>query len=137
MTKKINAIKISDVAIIEANLAEINGRADTWTASAEDIVNAAHKAEADLASRNLAASFRKGAIAVYRTAGPAANAYRNAVRGNEVVLKRFAEGWRVIEISKVDIYPKSAAKLSLTVTAEQRNRILRAAVDGLTVKVAA
>ena len=137
MTKRIKAIKINDTAAIQALLDEVNGRATSWTADVDDIVDAANSAEEVLANRQLAATYRKGAVAVYTTRGPGANAYRSAVIGNWVKLERFAEGWCVVEISRADIYPKQSERIKLTISEDQRDRIVANAISDFNIKKAA
>ena len=101
MTKNIKAIKVSDTTAVQELLDEVNGRANSWTAEVSNVVAAAQNAEKTLASRQLAATYRKGAVAVYTTQGPSAGAYRSSVIGNKVILERFAEGWRVTSIAEL------------------------------------
>ena len=137
MTKKIKAIKIADVTAIEALLDQVNGKATSWTADTDMVVSAARDAEALLVNRQLPATYRKGAVAVFTTRGPSASSYRNSVIGNEITLERFAEGWRVTAIERKGIYPKQSERLKLTISEDQKNRILANAVSGFEIKKAA
>lgn len=141
MTKsKINkfGIKISEKEQIEAALAEVNGKASKWVLDThKEIVDRCMIAEGKI--ENLPMSQRVGATATATGYAPQVKAYRNSVVSTKVFLRRFSEGWRVMDIQKIYLSCKDsrASKVTVMVTADQLAKIKEVAVRGLEVQKAA
>lgn len=123
-------LKVEQKDEIEAVLAEVNGKANRWTADYAEVVAMVEHAEGQLVDANLPASYRAGATAECFTDAPWSSSYRNAVKGNRVLLRRFGKEWRVTAIESEYLYPKDsrADKVNVTLTADQAERIQAAAI---------
>lgn len=115
-----NAIAITDA------LAAVNGRAAAFTVTSYyDVASAATDADARLLA--LPAAARKGARAWYIPAGPGAG-YKYKAKSTRIDIERRASGWFLTGVAEAIVYPKQAARLSITITPDQAAEIARRAV---------
>jgi len=132
------AIKITPAnrAKIEAALADVNGRATSFTLRwFSDVERAAKDADEQLAA--LPKADRVGAVADYTPAGPTASAYKYAAKTTRLVLERRATGWFLNRVLEDSVYPRSGARLKITISEAQRDEIARRAVAEFSVRTEA
>lgn len=98
-----------------------------WTHTAKEVSELAELAEKRLERMCMPKGQRKGIIATHTSKGPAARAYRYGVNGSAVMLRRAADGWRVIGFEAARVYPQQGGKLILQISPEQET----AAADAL------
>lgn len=113
------AIKPANAQRIDAALAYINGRAQSHTASADDILRAVKQAEEKLAALGVPVRDRAGAICHYTSGNRVAAAYKYERRLNKVLLIRNGSGWTMTEIKLWDAWPNTRTGISLALTAAQ------------------
>jgi hypothetical protein len=112
-------IKIEDTAAIEAALAAINGRAESFTiTSAAQVAKIAEQAEQALAN-SLTKAARAGARVSYTPAGPSAKSYKRAAVSTTIGLERRAAGWVLIAIDRTEVFPRSPSRLHIALSPEQ------------------
>ena len=112
-------IKIEDTAAIEAALAAVNGRAESFTiTSADQVAKIAQQAEQALAN-SLTKAARVGARVSYTPAGPSAKSYKRAVISTTIGLERRAAGWVLIAIDRATVYPCTPSRLHIGLSPEQ------------------
>lgn len=122
MGRKISEIAVMDTAAVEQRINEIRGTATSWTFNVADIARIAEKAEKRLEKMHIAPTHRRGAIAIARSAGPGANAYKYAVNGSEIALHRAKDGWRLVSYNRCNVYPRSPEKIDLRISREQHGK---------------
>ncbi len=132
MTKLIDklGLKAEQIEEIEKALSAVNGRATTWTATAEDVVEMLKAAEAQLSKAGLPLSQRVGARAeAYSSYAPGSKSYRNSVTGNIVRLRRFSKEWRVVSIDQQSLWPQDnrAGRVKIFLSADQIEKIRQVA----------
>lgn len=114
------ALKITEtnVAAIEAALAEINGRctAHTYTSAAE-IAEIARLGEVTLAEW-LPKDALPGAVITATSGDWVPNAYRGVRIGTRVVLQRRSRGWYLISVHATTLY-REGGRTRFTLTREQ------------------
>lgn len=101
-----HGIKISDKVKMKQLLASVYGRATKWTLSCSDISNAMKNAEKELDIAGVVESRRPGIIANIKSGGPAkrGSQFSSSVYGTKAVLRRYKEGWRLMQVEKVTVY---------------------------------
>lgn len=123
MTKRIN-ITAENTDALEAALKAGQGRAQVNTFDAARLIRVAEYAEGQLADL-LPKAERKGARFVRRDAGPSANAYRNTQGATRVVIERGSSAWYLIDIERVQVYPRQSGVSELSLTREQKAEAVR------------
>lgn len=125
------------IVLIEANLEQVdaafdeaNGKAKASVLCGKSAFTASHEAEAKLADRGIPKSKRKGARAHYVPSGPAL-AYRYPMRTTAFVIERGAKCWHLVSVSAVNVRPRTAGGLSLSITADQAEIVKKNALHGL------
>jgi hypothetical protein len=116
--------------------AAVNGKADSFTLSATDAINAAVDAEKMLADKGVPKASRGGTCYTVSSAGPSANAYRHAAIGTRYTLRRNTKGhWLLDSVDRISVYPKQTRRETLTVTPAARDAIVRHALAGIEIHV--
>jgi len=122
---------------IDAALDEINGRAQTHTASTYDVFRAARHAEDRLAALGVPARDRAGAVCDYVSGRDVKHSYKYDRRLNTVKLLRNTSGWTVAEIKLWDATPAAKTGINLTLTAAQDGLAVAKLRNGYTIVAAA
>lgn len=132
-TKSLNVSVSNRDAMLDLTLS-LNGK---WTHTAKEVLKLAELAEQRLDRMEMPKGVRKGIIATHTSMGPAARAYKFAVCGSAVTLRRAADGWRVIGFAEARVYPQQGGKLILQISPEQETAAFEAmrAACGLVVKL--
>lgn len=128
-------IKISqdNSAAIDAVLAQVNGRASQHTASSLDIIDAARRAEANLAQLGLPKAERSGASFFFRSGDKVAHAYAFARAVNHATLQRGASAWYLVSVIKTEVQPSAKPSLIATLTAAQDAEVIRRVREGYSI----
>lgn len=111
-------IRITDTAAIADAIAPIRGNAFTWTLNTANLQTSAEEAEQRLEAVAILKKERVGAVASVTSSGPSAKSYKYGVTGTRAVLKRFAEGWRLVSYERHTVYPQQAGRLTITLPHE-------------------
>ncbi|KAB2793801.1 hypothetical protein F9K96_01100 [Brucella anthropi] len=120
-----NGLKLDQVEKIEEALAEVNGRASTWViGSHATVLKSANEAEQQFDAVLLPKTYRVGAIATTYGYAPG-RSYKYGVDSTEIQFRRFADGWRVMNVSRVKLYPADsrARKVKIAITPQQAEKI--------------
>lgn len=91
-------------------LDKVNGKAEKWTLNVNCITNLSEDAEKQLVDAGLSNSTRIGALAIFYGYAPASKSYRNSVATTKMTLKRYAEGWRVVNLEANRMYPADSKR---------------------------
>jgi len=112
---------------IHAELDKINGKAKAFTiCTAKAVHDIAKVAEAKLAM--LPKADRKGAVADYCPAGPAANSYKYAAKSTRVYIERGTSDWFLTGVFSAEVRPKHREKMNIKITPAQVAEIQRRAL---------
>jgi hypothetical protein len=112
---------------IKAELARVNGRADSFTiTSASDVSYVADQTEKRLAI--LPKADRAGARATYTPGGPGARAYKYEAKSTFIQIERRSAGWYLTAVSATTVSPREDARLSVSITPAQSSEIQRRSV---------
>ncbi len=112
-------------------LAEVNGRANRFTYTAEDVVEIARKAEKRLDQAGLPMADRVGFTVTAGSGGPSANAYKFKATGTEVTLRPASKGWAFVEGRQTTVYPKQPQRVRYAAPAKMVEEIARRSVDDI------
>lgn len=124
------------IKVHEANLSKlreaidgVNGGAYAHVASAADVVTLAARAEASLADRGIPLRERSGSEVFWCDKGPAAKSYgykrtQTALK----VVRGTGHHWFLTEAARVGVYPRQSEKYRITISAAQRDRIVKTAL---------
>lgn len=97
---------------IEKLLLEVNGRAHSFTITQfDEVEELAAEAERKLANI-LIKQDRVGASATATGAGPSAKSYKHPVATTQLNLLRRSTGWFLVEAARVDVFPKTHARMA-------------------------
>lgn len=120
-------------APIREVLDRVNGKATSFTVNHPiNISNLALDVEATLEKSGISVKNRKGTTVVYVPAGPAASAYKySAVSTKITLLRGSGYKWYVTDISRTEVHPKQSKKLSITITTEAANDVVRNALHNV------
>lgn len=99
--------------LIESELAKINGRANTHTASAKWVAYIASVGEEKLESLKVSKEHRIGSKVVATSGEKLPNSYKGKVYINKVVLVRGYNGWFLTEVEKISKWPNESPKFNL------------------------
>jgi hypothetical protein len=117
-------------ALCEA-VQEANGRADSFTFSASDIVSLALSAERKLADGGVPKAFRAGAILHATSAGPASKSYKYVATGTAATLNRTSTGaWIATRIERATVWPGQPQRQTLHVNPAAAEAIRKKAMEG-------
>ena len=129
-------IDLKNTDTIEAALAEVNGRATSFTVTHYyEVARVMRRAEKGLDALPKAA--RTGATATFIPAGPSANSYKYAAKSTRLSMARRATGWYLTEVAEAHVYPKTNDSLRITISQGQASEISRRAISAFTVLAAA
>lgn len=113
---------------------EANGRADSFTFSASDIISLALSAERNLADSGIAKALRAGAILHATSAGPASKSYKYVAIGTAATLNRTSAGaWIVTRIERAAVWPGQPQRQTLHVNPAAAEAIRKKAMEGFAV----
>jgi hypothetical protein len=129
MKKPIKIIEENRPKIDEA-FDDANGRADANTLTGSAAYSIAKDAETELEDRGLPVSRRAGAKATYTPAGPPLS-YKYSMTTTTFEIERNSSGWRLTNVEKTKVYPRSAGGMTLTITREQADIVMQKALKGL------
>ncbi|MBO1024735.1 hypothetical protein IPU75_08395 [Ochrobactrum sp. SD129] len=118
-------LKLDQVDEIESALEKINGRASSWVIDThKEVLEAANNAEQQFDAVLLPKTYRVGATATTYGYAPG-RGYSYGVASTEIQFRRFADGWRVMSVSRVTLYPSDsrAMKVKVALTAQQAEKI--------------
>lgn len=125
-------------APLEAYLKKINGKANTYTMDAEDVISYALETEEDLRERGATLKSLIGATASYRPAGKSrSNAYAKKSSPSittRINIRRVADGWRLVHASRDECYVNETASEDITVSQAAVDSIIATATRGLVVR---
>lgn len=122
--------------LVESALAQVNGKATSFTVTKFTTVkNITTRLEELLEDSGLAVSERRGAVATYVPAGPAAKSYKYSCKTTELTLGRFVDGWRLVKIQSRSLYPGTREKLNLKISQKQADIIQAKSIRKFTVLV--
>lgn len=111
-----------------------NGRADSFTFSASEIIILALEAERKLAESGIPKALRAGTILHATSAGPISKAYKYGAAGTTVTLSRTSTGaWIAARIERVTVWPGQPQRQTLHVNSEAAEAIRRKAMEGFAV----
>ena len=114
----------TDLSELENKLDVVNGRAQTHTLTAYDIVNICEQVETDLRARGLSKADLTGTVFIYRPGFSLPGAYKGRPITNRISCKRIADGWRLVSAEKIDTYPQTPRHLRITISDNARDKIL-------------
>ncbi|ANG95803.1 hypothetical protein A8A54_04455 [Brucella pseudogrignonensis] len=118
-------LKLDQVEEIESALEKINGRASIWVIDThKEVLEAANNAEQQFDAVLLPKTYRVGATATTYGYAPG-RGYSYGVASTEIQFRRFADGWRVMNVSRVKLYPADsrALKVKIAITPQQAEKI--------------
>jgi hypothetical protein len=107
---------VKDIAGVGTIFDAAYGSAGTWTTPAYQLPGYVDIAEGQLLQDGLARSSMIGTEISVLSAGPGNKAYRYPVIGSQVVLKCTRTDWRLVEVKRVTRYPGQRENISITVT---------------------
>lgn len=117
-------------ASVEEMLREVNGRATQFaTSTFEEVLEIVRRVEDTLSRSGIPSSNRGGVVVEHTRAGPTAKAYRYSSKATCITLKRFSSGtWKLMEARSVQIRPKSPERLSVKISQEVADLIVKKAL---------
>ncbi|TBG52640.1 hypothetical protein [Rhizobium leguminosarum] len=115
---------------VETAFNQANGRAQANTLRAFVAYEVAKEAEQMLEARGIPKSRRKGAAAFYSPSGPA-RAYKYAMTTTCLRIERGAEGWHLVDVTRIGIRAGHNGGTRLIITKPQVEIITKQALDGL------
>lgn len=111
-----------------------NGRADSFTFSASDIIVLALDAERKLAESGIPKALRAGAILHATSAGPVSKSYKYDAAGTAVTISRTSTGaWVATRIERVTVRPGQPQRQTLHVSPLAAEAIRKKAMEGFAV----
>lgn len=129
------AIEAPIAAAVEEALSEANGKASDFTITTFcQVNNFCARLEADLQNRGITLKSLVGTVATLTSEGPSAKAYKYTATGTRITVKRVADGWRLIDVKRVDVYPKQPARRTVEVSAAAADDIRRHMFEGLQIR---
>lgn len=129
------AIEAPITAAVEEALSEVNGKASAFTITTFCEVNDfCVELEAELQNRGITLKSLVGTVATLTSEGPSAGAYKYSATGTRVTVKRVTDGWRLIDVKRVDVYPKQPARRTVEVSAAAADDIRRHMFEGLQIR---
>lgn len=134
MTKFLK-ISAETAASIDEAISAAAGRKKAFVHTAADIIRAAERAEERLEALGLAKVHRTGAAAVCVLDGPG-KSYRYKADGTHVYMTRKSGGWVIDAIKVGPVYPGAAARLDVTISADQHAAAIAAQLRDLKIRVA-
>ena len=112
-----------------------NGRAYAHVASASDVIALAARAEASLSNRGIPLRQRSGSEAFWCDKGPAAKSYRyKRTQTALTIVRGTGHRWFLTKAARVGVYPRQSEQYRLTISAVQRERIIKAALAGFQIR---
>lgn len=120
---------------IEEALSTAAGRKKAFVHTAADIIRAAEIAEAHLDILALPKTHRPGATALCVLEGPG-RSYRHTADGTHICMTRKASGWVIDAIKIGPVYPGAAARLDVTISADQHAAAIAAQLRELKIRIA-
>ena len=122
-------------AAVEAALSEINGKASAFTTTTFGEVNTfCVELEEELQNRGITLKSLVGTVATLILEGPSAKAYKYSASGTKITVKRVTDGWRLIDVKRVEVYPKQPARRTVEVSAAAADDIRRHMFEGLQIR---
>lgn len=129
------AIEAPIAAAVEEALSEANGKASAFTiTSFSQVDNFCVGLEAELQNRGISLKSLVGTVATLTSEGPSAKAYKYTATGTSITVKRVTDGWRLIDVKRVDVYPKQPARRTVEVSAAAADDIRRHMFEGLQIR---
>jgi uncharacterized protein involved in type VI secretion and phage assembly len=129
------AIEAPIAAAIEEALSEANGKASAFTITTFcQVNNFCVRLEADLQNRGITLKSLVGTVATLTSEGPSAKAYKYTATGTRITVKRVTDGWRLIDVKRVGVYPKQPARRTVEVSAAAADDIRRHMFEGLQIR---
>ena len=127
-------VSIQNNAAINAELLKINGRAESFTVTCTNQILQAIKGAEQKLSAIPKAQWR-GAMVMFRPAGPSANSYKYNAKSTRVYLERGATDWFLVNIQPDAVSPKEKEFLHITISADQAAEIQRRALADFSVEL--
>jgi hypothetical protein len=129
------AIEAPIAAAVEEALSEVNGKASAFTITTFCEVNDfCVELEEELQNRGITLKSLVGTVATLTSEGPSARAYKYTATGTRITVKRVTDGWRLIAVKRVDVYPKQPARRTVEVSAAAADDIRRHIFEGLQIR---
>lgn len=122
---KKNGLKLTQEEDIEKALESVNGRACNWVIDTiKEVLDIAVKAEVQFDEVQLPKTYRVGATAKAYGYAPG-KGYKYGVESTEINLRRFADGWRVMNVDRIKLYPADsrASKVKISLTVDQMDKV--------------
>ncbi|WP_194727299.1 hypothetical protein [Noviherbaspirillum malthae] len=120
---KIKIVPENAVAIDEA-VAPQQQRARVNLVDAQDVLSAMRRAEAKLDALGIPKRERSGASFYQVPAGPSANSYSYAQGATAFRIARATTDWYLIDVQRIEVYPKQREREDLTLTPEQDDKAI-------------
>lgn len=134
-TAKLAALLDTFHPALVAALGAVNGRADSFTFSASDIITRALEAEVKMAESGIPKALRAGAILHATSAGPSKKAYKYEAAGTSVTLSRTSAGaWVVTRIERARLWPGQPERQRLHISAQAADAVFKRAMEGFAVQ---
>ena len=126
-------LTIKNNSAINAELAKVNGKAESFTITCTNqILQAIKRAEQKLSA--IPKAQWRGAMVMFRPAGPSANSYKYNAKSTRVYLERGATDWFLVRIQPDAVSPKEKEFLYITISADQAAEIQRRAIAEFSVQ---
>lgn len=135
LENELRDLKSSTLGEADSLLADVNGRAKAHSLDAYDAYNVARACEGELEDRGVAKKRRTGVQVLHYPGGkhlPAA--YKNRFKSTVIYLRRFSDGWRLLDAEQVNGYSGQAARTEYNIPPAARDDIVRVAMRGMTVR---
>ena len=107
------------VPVITNALTAVNGRAQSATASAVDVLKAAKDAENQLEGFGISKAHRVGAEFIFVSGGKVAKSYKYSRIVNVVKAVRGGKEWFIVDIAKATLWPNESGSLRVGLTSGQ------------------
>lgn len=131
-----NGFKITDDSadhreVVRDYLLSINGRATSHTRTdLSELVSVAKMAEAELDRAGVSKAARVGCLAVQCDGGAEKKSYQYAQTVTLLRLRRFAEGWRLMEARRAESRPLEPTLFQVSIPANYIEQLRKAATSG-------
>ncbi len=122
---KKSGLKLTQEEDIEKALDSVNGKSCNWVIDTiKEILAIAEKAEKQFDELHFPKTYRVGATAKAYGYAPGKR-YKYGVNSTKIDLRRFAEGWRVMNVERIRLYPADsrASKVKISLTVDQMNKV--------------
>ena len=117
---------IDEVGAIQEALDAVNGNATAFTvAIASEVYDIVLGSINHLNDNCVPQSDWTGAKAVYRPAGPSANAYKNSAISTEITLTFTGGAWALTGVERVAVYPRNPERLRVTITDRAARNLIK------------